>query len=184
VIVRSRPLSSLAFVATVAATTLVSLSALANVSGLIYAFAAALGGCSLTTSFDGLSGGSPSNPLDGGDDAVAKDATTTTDGPTDAGLDAEADAPDPDSRCTMITPAPAFCSDFDTGTIDAILGTPNTALGGSVAFDETTRLARTITEAVHACAHPWIGHRTRGRREVVRTRRAVEHHRAVRHAHR
>jgi hypothetical protein len=91
---------------------------------------AALGGCFLTTSLDGLSG-SP---------AMLMDTGVAGDGPTDAGV--EPDAPAADFRCMMITPAPAFCSDFDTGSIDGTLGTPNTALGGTVAFDETTFVSR------------------------------------------
>ena len=108
---------------------------------LVYALGAALGGCLLTTPLDGLSG-TPSNPTadamaDGGDATV--DAVVNN-GPADASPDA--DAAVADFRCTMFTPAPVFCSDFDMGTSVSVFGTPIIALGGAVTFDDTIFVSR------------------------------------------
>lgn len=107
----------------------------------VYALGAAVGGCLLTTPLDGLSDTSSSPAADamadGGDATV--DAVVN-DGPADTSPDA--DAAVADFRCTIFTPAPVFCSDFDMGTSDSVFGTPILVLGGSVTFDDTIFVSR------------------------------------------
>ncbi len=102
---------------------------------------AAGAGCLLTTpldGFDGPGGGGGSDTGAGGEvglDGPGGDAGPQADGPSDAPIDqAEAAV---DFRCSSLAQVPAFCTDFDMGTLASIVGSPNTILGGQVTLDET-----------------------------------------------
>jgi hypothetical protein len=98
-------------------------------------------GCLLTTSLDGLT--DPPVTTSGDRDASLMDSSSSPDGApqggdgsagVDAGNDADGAAP-VDFRCSSLSPLPVFCTDFDTGTLGSIIGTPKTALGGNVQLD-------------------------------------------------
>jgi hypothetical protein len=95
-------------------------------------------GCLLTTPLDGFA--DPQAAIGGPDAAPSPgDSGQGADGGADgadAG-DAAPDAPSPDFRCSSLATAPLFCTDFDKGTLQDIVASTNTALGGTVTLDET-----------------------------------------------
>jgi hypothetical protein len=112
-------------------------------SGLFHTLAfgiagAAIAGCLLTTSLDGLDDTSAaagdSGPKTDATEAAKDGSSEGSVGPGgDAGTDAgEAGAP---FRCASLSPAPVFCTDFDTGTLASIIDS-DTAVGGAIAFDD------------------------------------------------
>lgn len=100
-------------------------------------------GCLLTTSLDGLDDLPVTTIGDRDASSPADSSSSSSDGAphdedgaatVDAGHDAAGGA-GTDFRCSSLSPLPVFCTDFDTGTLGAIVGTPRTALGGEVKLD-------------------------------------------------
>jgi hypothetical protein len=112
--------------------------------GATFAIGAVLAGCLLTTPLDGFSDSSGQTP--------ARDDSGALPG-TDAGMDGSIDSaveggppsvdggPRADFRCAVLSPAPSFCADFDTGDLAANVGAPVLSLGGQAVLDDTSSVS-------------------------------------------
>lgn len=87
------------------------------------------GGCLLTTTLDGLSGGADVGSGEASAGDSSGDAGT-------AGDAANAEGGAGEFRCAMLSPAPAFCTDFDVGTLGSIIES-STEVGCSATLDDT-----------------------------------------------
>jgi hypothetical protein len=89
-----------------------------------------LGAC---ISLEGFSESDVDAGVEAGHDAASPEAGQ----PADSGSDvASGDGATPAFRCSALMPVPAFCTDFDQGTLASIFGTPDTAAGATLALDD------------------------------------------------
>ena len=78
------------------------------------AAASAVLGCTLLTSFDGLTGGAGDAGVDAQSDVVGVDAGVS--GAADSASDVALDVSDAGPFCARLSPKPLYCRDFDDGT--------------------------------------------------------------------
>src|SRR4051794_21722520 len=98
----------------------------------VIAVVVGLGGLGAGISLEGFSESDTDAGIEAGHDAASPEAQPQA----DSGAADEDGAPPPAFRCSAISPVPAFCTDFDQGTLTSIFGTPDTVGGATLTLDD------------------------------------------------